>query len=68
MWNNFEQTQIEWSAVMRVSYNKLWRLMKANRMTKKELTAAADITNYAMSKMNNNQTFKTNREIRYRTK
>lgn len=55
MWNNFEQTQIEWSAVMRVSYNKLWRLMKANRMTKKELTAAADITSYAMSKMNNNQ-------------
>lgn len=53
---------------MRVSYNKLWRLMKANRMTKKELAAAADITNYAMSKMNNNQTFKTNREIRYRTK
>ena len=53
---------------MRVSYNKLWRLMKANRMTKKELTAAADITNYAMSKMNSNQTFKTNRDIRYRTK
>lgn len=55
MWNNFEQTQIEWSAAMRVSYNKLWRLMKANRMTKKELTAAADITNYAMSKMNSKQ-------------
>lgn len=55
MWNNFEQTQIEWSAVIRVSYNKLWRLMKANRMTKKELAVAADITSYAMSKMNNNQ-------------
>ena len=55
MWNNFEQTQIEWSAAMRVSYNKLWRLMKANRMTKKELAAAADITNYTLSKMNSKQ-------------
>ena len=37
---------------MRVSYDKLWRVMKNNKMKKSELAAAAEISNYAMTKLN----------------
>lgn len=37
---------------MRLRYDKLWRLMKDNKMTKKELAAAAEISGYAMTKLN----------------
>lgn len=37
---------------MRVSYDKLWRLMKDNKMKKSELATAAEISNYAMTKLN----------------
>lgn len=40
---------------MRISYNKLWDLMKKNKMKKTELAKAAEITGYTMTKMNKNE-------------
>ena len=40
---------------MTVSYNKLWQLMKDNRMKKSELAAAASISQYSMTKLNQNK-------------
>lgn len=40
---------------MTVSYNKLWQLMKDNRMKKNELAAAASISQYSMTKLNQNK-------------
>ena len=37
---------------MRVSYDKLWRGMKNKKMKKSELAAAAEISDYAMTKLN----------------
>ena len=37
---------------MTVSYNKLWQIMKDNRMKKSELAAAASISQYSMTKLN----------------
>ena len=37
---------------MRVSYDKLWRVMKNNKMKKSELAATAEISDYAMTKLN----------------
>ena len=37
---------------MRVSYDKLWRVMKNNKIKKSELAAAAEISDYAMTKLN----------------
>lgn len=37
---------------MRLSYDKLWRVMKKNKMKKSELAAAAEISDYAMTKLN----------------
>lgn len=39
---------------MRISYQKLWGLLKDNKMKKKELAAAAELTPYMMSKLNHN--------------
>ena len=36
---------------MRISYDKLWKLMKKNKLKKSELEAAAEITGYTMSKL-----------------
>ena len=36
---------------MAVSYKKLWKLLIDRDMMKKELAAAADISNYTISKM-----------------
>ena len=38
---------------MRVRYDKLWRLMKDNKIKKSELAKAAEISSYAMKKINN---------------
>ena len=38
---------------MKVQYHKLWRLMKDNKMKKKELAKAARISSYTMTKLNN---------------
>ena len=40
---------------MTVSYNKLWQLMKDNRMKKSELAVAASISQYSMTKLNQNK-------------
>ena len=40
---------------MRLTYDKLWRLMKDNKLTKKELAAAAEISDYSMTKLNRDE-------------
>ena len=40
---------------MRISYNKLWDLMKKNKMKKTDLAKAAEITGYTMTKMNKSE-------------
>ena len=40
---------------MRISYEKLWRLMKKNRMKKSELAAAAGLSKYTVTKMNKDE-------------
>lgn len=37
---------------MSVRYDKLWSLMKTNKMKKKELAVAAEISQYTMTKLN----------------
>ena len=37
---------------MTVRYDKLWALMKQNKMKKRELAAAAGLSQYAMTKLN----------------
>ena len=41
---------------MTVSYEKLWKLMKQNKMRKKDLALAADLTQYAMARLGKNET------------
>ena len=36
---------------MRISYQKLWRMMRDNKMKKGDLAVAAEISEYAMSKL-----------------
>ena len=36
---------------MRISYQKLWRIMRDNKMRKGDLAVAAEISDYAMSKL-----------------
>ena len=36
---------------MRISYQKLWRMMRDNKMKKGDLAAAAEISDYAMAKL-----------------
>ncbi len=40
---------------MRISYEKLWRLMKNNKMKKSELAAAAGLSKYTLTKMNKDE-------------
>jgi len=37
---------------MIISYEKLWLLLKKNKMKKKDLVAAANVTTYTMTKLN----------------
>ena len=41
---------------MFVSYEKLWRLLRKNKMKKKELAAAAGVSEYVMTKLNKGKT------------
>ena len=41
---------------MSVSYEKLWKLMKQNKMKKKDLAAAANLSNYVMIKLGRKET------------
>ena len=36
---------------MRISYDKLWKLMRKNKLKKSELAAAAEISGYTMGKL-----------------
>jgi len=36
---------------MRVSYDKLWRLMKSNKMKKQDLAKAAELSSYMMTQL-----------------
>jgi len=40
---------------MRVSYDKLWKLLKENKMKKSELAKAAEISVSTMTKLNNDR-------------
>lgn len=40
---------------MKISYDKLWILMKKNRLNKGELAAAAEISGYTMGKLYRNE-------------
>ncbi len=40
---------------MRISYEKLWLIMKKNKMKKQDLAKAAEISSYSMAKLNNNE-------------
>lgn len=40
---------------MAVSYDKLWQLLKSNKMKKSDLAKAAEISQYTMTKLNNNR-------------
>ena len=40
---------------MAVSYNKLWNLAKENRIKKGDLARAAEISGYAMQKLNHDE-------------
>lgn len=37
---------------MRVSYKKLWEQMRSNKMRKKDLAEAAELSPYTMTKLN----------------
>ena len=40
---------------MKLSYDKLWNLMKANKMKKGELAKAAGVSQYMMTRLNRNE-------------
>lgn len=40
---------------MDISYDKLWKLMKNNKMKKRELAEAAGLSSYVMTKLNNDR-------------
>jgi putative transcriptional regulator len=40
---------------MKLSYDKLWRIMKNNKMKKSDLAKAAEISGYTMTKLNNDE-------------
>ncbi len=40
---------------MVISYDKLWNLVKSNKMKKGDLAKAAKITQYSMAKLNKNE-------------
>ncbi len=40
---------------MRISYDKLWELVRKNKMKKKDIARAAEITDYTMAKFRKNQ-------------
>lgn len=41
---------------MTISYNKLWNLVRQNKMKKKDLQAAAGISPYVVTKLGNDET------------
>lgn len=49
---------------MTVSYKKLWQLLKKNKMTKKQLSTAAEISDYSMAKLSKCETVPMDAMIR----
>lgn len=45
---------------MTISYEKLWELLKANKMRKQDLISAAQITPYALRMLGGNQAVSMN--------
>ena len=43
------------AAIMRVSYDKLWKLLIDNKMKKSDLAKAAQISQYTMTNLNNDR-------------
>ncbi len=54
-----------WRIAVSVRYDKLWALMKSNKMTKKDLARAADISPYMMTKLNKAQTVSMDIMLRF---
>lgn len=44
-----------WEVSMAVSYNKLWNLVRQNKMKKGDLARAAEISGYAMQRLNHDE-------------
>ena len=40
---------------MTISYEKLWKLLKENKMQKRDLASAAELSSYTMTKLNQNR-------------
>ena len=40
---------------MQISYDKLWKLVKTNKMKKSELAQAAELSSYVMTKLNHDK-------------
>lgn len=50
---------------MNISYEKLWKLLKENKMQKKDLASAAEISSYTMTKLNQNRPVSMDVMIRF---
>ena len=58
IWGYYSNTNFvfrEQGVVMAVSYNKLWNLVRQNKMKKGDLARAAEISDYMMSKLNKDE-------------
>ena len=40
---------------MTISYEKLWKLLKENKMQKRDLASAAELSSYTMTKLHQNR-------------
>ena len=40
---------------MTISYEKLWKLLKENKMQKRDLASAAELSSYTMTKLTQNR-------------
>ena len=50
---------------MSISYEKLWQMMKANKMNKGQLKKAAQISQNTITKLNNRQTISMDTMLKF---
>ena len=50
---------------MSISYDKLWQMMKANKMNKTQLKQAAQISQNTITKLNNGQTISMETMVKF---
>ena len=50
---------------MTISYEKLWQLLKKNKMKKKDLAAAASVSEYTMAKLRHGETVSMDVMVRF---